>query len=161
MWGHNPKKRYPYPARRLKINRLGFTMTLACPKGEFWHRLERVLDLSKKVLDPVKRDFGNSLFTPRCIKGSFLARDSPDKKPINGLRKGIPKIRHVLYLVDITGIIAYWFFSCLPRLSRSSGRWYWGRCETLYWVGMRSYSSADRGNPFATPNSAHTLHKKL
>jgi len=25
--GHNPKKRYPYPARSLKINRLGFTMT--------------------------------------------------------------------------------------------------------------------------------------
>ncbi len=25
--GHNPKKRYPYPARSLEINRLGFTMT--------------------------------------------------------------------------------------------------------------------------------------
>jgi hypothetical protein len=24
--GHNPKKRYPYPARSLKLNRLGFTM---------------------------------------------------------------------------------------------------------------------------------------
>jgi len=33
--GHNPKKRHPYPARSLKLNRLGFTMTWPCPKGEF------------------------------------------------------------------------------------------------------------------------------
>ena len=31
------------------------------PKGEFWHRLKRALDLSKNVLDPVKMDFGNSV----------------------------------------------------------------------------------------------------
>jgi len=35
-------------------------MTWPCPKGEFWHRLERALDLSRNILDQAKRDFGNS-----------------------------------------------------------------------------------------------------
>jgi len=30
------------------------------PKGEFWHRLERVLDLSKNVSEPAKNDLGNN-----------------------------------------------------------------------------------------------------
>jgi hypothetical protein len=30
------------------------------PKGEFWNRLERALDLSKNVLEPAKNDLGNS-----------------------------------------------------------------------------------------------------
>jgi hypothetical protein len=33
------------------------------PKGEFLNRLEQALDLSKNVLDKVKRDLGNSLLT--------------------------------------------------------------------------------------------------
>jgi hypothetical protein len=30
------------------------------PKGEFWNRLERALDLSKNVSEPAKNDLGNS-----------------------------------------------------------------------------------------------------
>jgi hypothetical protein len=30
------------------------------PKGEFWNRLERTLDLSKNVSEPAKNDLGNS-----------------------------------------------------------------------------------------------------
>jgi hypothetical protein len=30
------------------------------PKGEFWNRLKRALDLSKNVSEPAKNDFGNS-----------------------------------------------------------------------------------------------------
>jgi len=30
------------------------------PKGEFWDRLEKALDVSKNVLDKAKRDLGNS-----------------------------------------------------------------------------------------------------
>jgi len=32
------------------------------PKGEFWNRLERALDLSKNVSEPAKNDLGNSPF---------------------------------------------------------------------------------------------------
>jgi len=30
------------------------------PKGEFWDRLERALDLSKNVSEPAKNDLGNN-----------------------------------------------------------------------------------------------------
>jgi hypothetical protein len=30
------------------------------PRGEFWNRLERALDLSKNVSEPAKNDLGNS-----------------------------------------------------------------------------------------------------
>ena len=43
------------------------------------------------------------------VKGSSAARDLPNKKPINGLRRDILKISHTLYLIDITRIIAYSF----------------------------------------------------
>jgi hypothetical protein len=33
------------------------------PKGEFWNRLERVLDLSKNVSEPAKNDLDNSPFS--------------------------------------------------------------------------------------------------
>jgi hypothetical protein len=45
------------------------------------------------------------------VRGSSAARDSPNKKPINGLRRSVLKISHALYLIDITRIIAYSFFS--------------------------------------------------
>jgi hypothetical protein len=32
------------------------------PKGEFWNRLERALDLSKNVSEPAKNDLGNNPF---------------------------------------------------------------------------------------------------
>jgi hypothetical protein len=31
------------------------------PKGEFWNRLERAIDLSKNVSEPAKSDLGNRL----------------------------------------------------------------------------------------------------
>jgi hypothetical protein len=33
------------------------------PKGEFWNRLERALDLSKNVSEPAKNDLGNNLLS--------------------------------------------------------------------------------------------------
>jgi hypothetical protein len=33
------------------------------PKGEFWNRLERALDLSKNVSEPAKNDLGNTLLS--------------------------------------------------------------------------------------------------
>jgi hypothetical protein len=33
------------------------------PKGEFWNRLERALDLSKNVSEPAKNDLGNNPFS--------------------------------------------------------------------------------------------------
>jgi hypothetical protein len=33
------------------------------PKGEFWNRLERTLDLSKNVSEPEKNDLGNNPFS--------------------------------------------------------------------------------------------------
>jgi hypothetical protein len=32
------------------------------PKGEFWDRLERAIDLSKNVSEPAKNDLGNNPF---------------------------------------------------------------------------------------------------
>jgi hypothetical protein len=37
-------------------------------------------------------------------------RDSPNKMPINGLRRGAFKLSYILYLIDITINIAYSFF---------------------------------------------------
>jgi len=45
------------------------------------------------------------------VKGSSGARDSPNKNPSNGLRRDMLKISNGLYLIDITGIIYYLFFS--------------------------------------------------
>jgi len=44
------------------------------------------------------------------VKGSFGARDSPNKKPINGLRRGVLKISYAFYLIDITRTLFYSFF---------------------------------------------------
>jgi len=37
-------------------------------------------------------------------------RDSPNKMPINGLRRGAFKLSYILYLIDITIIVAYSLF---------------------------------------------------
>jgi hypothetical protein len=52
------------------------------PKGEFWNRLERVLDLSKNVSEPAKNDFrlGNSPKINEYFDDStllFRIRDDP------------------------------------------------------------------------------------
>jgi len=44
------------------------------------------------------------------VKGSLVARDSPNTKPINRLRRGIPKISYAFYLIDITRVINYSLF---------------------------------------------------
>jgi coenzyme F420-reducing hydrogenase gamma subunit len=45
------------------------------PKGEFWDRLERALDLSKNVSEPVKNDLGNS---PLTFEQRTLNRSTPE-----------------------------------------------------------------------------------
>ena len=42
------------------------------PKGEFWHCVEQVLDLSKNVVEQAKRDLGNSLYTSDKKSGNSL-----------------------------------------------------------------------------------------
>jgi hypothetical protein len=44
------------------------------------------------------------------VRGSFGARDSPNKRPIIGLRRGVLKISYNFYLIDITRIVDYLFF---------------------------------------------------
>jgi hypothetical protein len=44
------------------------------------------------------------------VQCSFVVRDSPNKMSINGLRRGAFKLSYILYLIDITIIIAYSFF---------------------------------------------------
>jgi hypothetical protein len=44
------------------------------------------------------------------VKGSLGARDSPNTKPNNGLRRGAFKLSDIFYLIDITRIIAYSLF---------------------------------------------------
>jgi hypothetical protein len=39
------------------------------PKGEFWNRLERALDLSKNVSEPAKNDLGNN---PSTIENKMI-----------------------------------------------------------------------------------------
>jgi len=42
--------------------------------------------------------------------GLLGARDSPNKMPINGLRRDVFKLSYILYLIDITIIVAYSLF---------------------------------------------------
>jgi hypothetical protein len=44
------------------------------------------------------------------VQGSLKARDSPNTKPNNGLRRGAFKVSDILYLVDITRVINYSLF---------------------------------------------------
>ena len=44
------------------------------------------------------------------VQGSCGARDSPNKKPIIGRRRGILKIIYTFYHIDITRIIDYSLF---------------------------------------------------
>jgi len=44
------------------------------------------------------------------VWGSLGARDSPNKSPLMGYRRGILKISYILYLIDITVIVAYSLF---------------------------------------------------
>jgi len=44
------------------------------------------------------------------VQGSSRTRDSPNTKPVNGLRRGVSKLSYILYLIDITVIIAYSLF---------------------------------------------------
>jgi hypothetical protein len=44
------------------------------PKGEFWNRLERALDLSKNVSEPAKNDLDNSPLIRSGFKTSLQAQ---------------------------------------------------------------------------------------
>jgi hypothetical protein len=44
------------------------------------------------------------------VQGSIVARDSPNTKPVNELRRGAFKLSYILYFIDITLIIAYSLF---------------------------------------------------
>jgi hypothetical protein len=50
------------------------------------------------------------------VKGSFEARDSPNKNPIRGERGGLFKLSDILYLLILQELLSIHFFPCLPAV---------------------------------------------